>query len=202
MPILHAPKPDVLSLVDVTKNGEEFLIVCDYKGIQTYSRQQLRELISTLQRTLEAITDEELQDYTQREILDYAPSMYLQTHGEGDPLWQEWLLAHPDYGKKEPPAPCIPRKGFVYVVQADTAYKIGCTGNLPHRLKLLAVTSRFPLHLRCLIPSNDIEGTERELHQRFAEKRVRGEWFALLPDDLARIRQEYPTAEHVLLHID
>lgn len=83
--------------------------------------------------------------------------------------------------------------GFVYLIRAVTDnanwYKIGCTSKPAARLKTLSATKLpFELEITCLIPSDCMHDLEQELHQRFAGYRIRGEWFALTPEDVEYIR--------------
>jgi hypothetical protein len=72
--------------------------------------------------------------------------------------------------------------GYVYLM-ADSAglYKIGHSKDPSTRLK--NVTSRAnPVTLICQIASDNAVYLEYELHERFHDERVSGEWFALTPD--------------------
>ena len=86
----------------------------------------------------------------------------------------------------------------VYVLQDCTLtgwYKIGYTGNLTERIRTISRTKLpVPLHLGlvAVIPSDTPGSLERRLHQRFADKRVRGEWFALSPADIDWLLQQTP----------
>lgn len=75
------------------------------------------------------------------------------------------------------PRPSIhaPKQGYIYVIDCDGFIKIGYSTDPRGRLSNLRVSS--PLEITVL---RVIEGTvadERELHNRFAAQRVRGEWF-------------------------
>lgn len=78
--------------------------------------------------------------------------------------------------------------GFIYVfyVEAgiDRFYKIGRAKD-PIQRKAQHQTS-LPLNLMvaCCYFTPSVVGEERFLHSMFAEKRVRGEWFALIDADL------------------
>lgn len=80
-----------------------------------------------------------------------------------------------------------PRKGYVYLLQAiepNHYYKIGRTNNPERRIKELGVKLPYPIELLHLIPTDDMDGLELDLHMQFSHKRVNGEWFALAPDDV------------------
>ena len=72
----------------------------------------------------------------------------------------------------------IPLRCRVYVIEAvgTGLVKIGRTDRCSQdRLKELQATS--PHKLRVLFTMRGDDTTERELHERFAEHRVRGQWF-------------------------
>lgn len=66
----------------------------------------------------------------------------------------------------------------VYFIRADGPglIKIGVAGSVQHRLSTLQTASPVPLTLIAVIPGVG-QPVESELHERFAEDRVRGEWF-------------------------
>lgn len=66
---------------------------------------------------------------------------------------------------------------FIYFIQREDtgAVKIGLSKDPTRRLATLQTGNEFELKLRHLIPGGLPE--ERQLHQRFAPARIRGEWF-------------------------
>lgn len=81
--------------------------------------------------------------------------------------------------------------GYVYLLKHGSRreYKIGKTNNpirregeigveLPQRLE--------PIHV---ITTDDPAGIESYWHRRFAEKRLKGEWFALTPNDVRAFKK-------------
>jgi hypothetical protein len=79
--------------------------------------------------------------------------------------------------------------GYVYLLQSPTkAYKIGRSKNPENRLKTFSVKLPFEVEYIALIKTNDMVGLERQLHQRFADKRVNGEWFELSSEDVQYIQ--------------
>ena len=67
--------------------------------------------------------------------------------------------------------------GYVYFLRGPNEVKIGFSRNLPARLEKLRTGNAFPVFI-CKIISGDRE-TERHFHKRFAEYRLKGEWFDL-----------------------
>ena len=72
--------------------------------------------------------------------------------------------------------------GYVYLVhcKGTTYYKIGIS-KLNYHLRLSGIQSGCPFELEMIyvIHSNDHRNLEKELHDKFKDKRVRGEWFDL-----------------------
>jgi hypothetical protein len=71
--------------------------------------------------------------------------------------------------------------GYVYLIKMDSHYKIGISKNPKRRLKAF---STMPQEVEVILTAkvNDYARIEEELHEKYKEKRVRGEWFEL--DDL------------------
>lgn len=98
--------------------------------------------------------------------------------------------------KAKADAPTIPdefgRAGFLYVVfLSDSAkerfYKIGMASAFTPRFQAHQCASPFKIHVACAYYVADMRAEERALHAVFANKRVRGEWFALSEDDVRTI---------------
>ena len=88
------------------------------------------------------------------------------------------------------PLPAIGRAGYVYVIRGrdDGLYKIGLTVDPVKRLQTFQ-TARPDLSFEHLIRCRDRYAVERRLHEQFARKRRRGEWFALDRGDLEAIKR-------------
>jgi hypothetical protein len=79
--------------------------------------------------------------------------------------------------------------GYVYLIQSSTGYyKIGRTVNPDNRMATFTVKLPFEVEYTCVIQCEDMYGLEKELHARFASKRVNGEWFNLAPEDVEYIK--------------
>lgn len=86
-----------------------------------------------------------------------------------------------------------PKPGFVYVMK-DTirnVHKIGYSKNPEQRERTLQ--SEVP-SIEKIAQYNGSTADEKALHIRFAEKRLRGEWFNLDESDLAQIEQYFNSA--------
>src|SRR5690348_10589576 len=76
--------------------------------------------------------------------------------------------------------------GFVYLIHLAGNYKIGASLNPPRRLRAF---DNLPWDATLLhwFFSEDYFQVERALHRRFGEKKIKSEWFALAPEDVAAI---------------
>ena len=78
-----------------------------------------------------------------------------------------------------------PRFGYVYILKSqDGYYKIGKSVTPEVRIKSLGVVLPFAIEPIHLIKAADYSSAEIMLHKKYAEQRVRGEWFALDRCDL------------------
>lgn len=86
----------------------------------------------------------------------------------------------------------MPCGHYVYIIRdidLTGAYKIGRTRYPSQRMFDFGVKLPFEFAIVRIIPCEDSYALERQLHQHFANKRTRGEWFALDADDIAWIKQ-------------
>ncbi len=79
--------------------------------------------------------------------------------------------------------------GFVYLMKSGKYYKIGrsvCAEKRTYEVRL-----QLPEELKLVhkIKTDDPAGIEAYWHQRFSEKRVRGEWFSLSKQDIKAFRK-------------
>ena len=85
-------------------------------------------------------------------------------------------------------------KGVVYILRADNGLvKIGITINIARRLATLNTQLPYDLVPILFIDCNDCPALEQELHKKFANVRVRGEWFNLSASDIAQLQRDYGT---------
>ena len=81
--------------------------------------------------------------------------------------------------------------GYVYLlagIHDPTLFKIGRTNNPDNRLKTFNVKLPFEVEYICTIKTDDMFKLERELHFKFASKRLNGEWFKLTSEDVEYIK--------------
>lgn len=86
--------------------------------------------------------------------------------------------------------------GFVYLMSGDGYYKIGYSKRIPVRRVQLATKLPFELKLLCAIKSDSATTLERQLHERFANKRLCGEWFRLTESDVGYIKSLKQQKQH------
>ena len=81
------------------------------------------------------------------------------------------------------------RAGFVYLLKSNTGHwKIGRATDPNNRLKTFGIQLPFEVEFEHLIPTDNMAEAEQMLHDHFASKRLRGEWFDLSPEDVAYIK--------------
>src|SRR6185312_10528002 len=85
--------------------------------------------------------------------------------------------------------------GYVYLICAQNAYKVGCTRAPYRRVAEIANQSANGAELIHLSPTDDPEGIEKYWHNRFDEKRIEGinkqsgEWFKLSKDEIKAFKR-------------
>ena len=105
-------------------------------------------------------------------------------YGTSDwPGWEKYI------GKFQPPSPATKETyGYVYLIQSATGHcKIGSSRSVQNRLRQLQCANPEPLTLLHHFPSANAQQSELALHSRFADRRVRNEWFALTEAEIASI---------------
>jgi hypothetical protein len=79
-------------------------------------------------------------------------------------------------------------QGYVYLLYGAGYYKIGQTRNIGSRSRSFETQFPFEVSLAHVIETNKPLALERQLHEKFKDKRVRGEWFELLPEDVQYVK--------------
>jgi hypothetical protein len=80
--------------------------------------------------------------------------------------------------------------GFVYLVKGHPGeYKIGRTNIVDRRLSELGATASIEQELVHEIKTDDPVGVEAYWHRRLQDKRMRGEWFKLIPADVRAFKR-------------
>lgn len=69
----------------------------------------------------------------------------------------------------------------VYVFSAGRSVKIGLSNNIKRRLTVAQTFNPNGIKLELLLATDDAAKLEKELHQHFASRHIRLEWFAVTP---------------------
>jgi hypothetical protein len=77
--------------------------------------------------------------------------------------------------------------GFIYMVACHDHVKIGYATSMRDRLSTMQVGNPYPIRHLNTFKTDDMEGTERRLHDRFWAYRARGEWFKMPSRLIARL---------------
>lgn len=75
--------------------------------------------------------------------------------------------------------------GYVYLAYAGTGhYKIGRSSSPNKRIKIFDTIMPIEVAVIHAFEADDARGAEKELHQRYSDKRGAGEWFSLIAEDV------------------
>lgn len=79
--------------------------------------------------------------------------------------------------------------GHVYLLKHDKAYKIGRSTDITRRYKEIRVQMPYQAEEIHAIKTDDTVGIENYWHNRFKNKRLEGEWFALSAADVRAFKK-------------
>ena len=82
-----------------------------------------------------------------------------------------------------------PIYGYVYLLRSGKAFKIGRSNAVGRRQYELTIQLPERVQLIHEIRTDDPVGIEKYWHERFADKRMNGEWFALGSSDVSAFRR-------------
>ncbi len=84
----------------------------------------------------------------------------------------------------------LDKSGYVYLIYVDAPerfYKIGMSSNFGERFFAHQCSSPYAICIACAFFVPNMRYMERSLHARYADRRVRGEWFSLSIEDVKEI---------------
>lgn len=121
-------------------------------------------------------------------IIDALNEAYGQTNPSEITVAQEQWRHTPALSDEKALPSTSKRGGIVYLLRAANKYKIGCTTKpIERRIAQLRRVIPWPISIVAIIKTDNMIGLEDALHERFADKRESGEWFALNDDDVQYI---------------
>lgn len=163
-------------LIEFEADGNDYIFPCEpFHGEQPLPRSAWIRIVRELQKSIDAFSDTDIEDHIQ--------SIEQKRKERSEAFTTGFMKNY------------RARHGFVYVIQGDNYFKIGCTINPQKRIKTMSVKSPFELKIRLLLPSDNIDKLEKELHDKFHDKRQKGEWFTLTEEDIGIIALLYPTTD-------
>lgn len=138
------------------------------------NHQELHEIIQELCKFYEGFSEEDIARHNQM-ALEREPS-----------LAHTGLADSVDSVKKPTDRPA---SGFIYLIQVKdaTRYKIGLSIHPNKRLTKLSNSSPYEMVIVHTVAVENMTRAERFLHEKYKEKRVRGEWFELNQSEVAEI---------------
>lgn len=144
----------------------------------------VKRLAIACQHIVENETEESYRALAKEVMKFRSPGMYYQCYPEE----LEPKLRYNPSQPKEKRKSVVP--GWVYLAEARDLgrWKIGRTRQPKQRGQSLQRQSPVPLRIVCTIKSSDTTSLESSLHEKFASKRVHGEWFELSHSDIEYIQ--------------
>ena len=84
------------------------------------------------------------------------------------------------------------KPGFVYLLRCGEFYKIGRAKKWVDRVATFQTIYPHDLEVIHVARCDDMKAEEEALHKAYADRRDKGEWFRLTPDDVAAIVSAMP----------
>lgn len=79
--------------------------------------------------------------------------------------------------------------GYVYLLESGGLYKVGRSTRPDKRIAQISPVMPHPVNVICTVYSEEHEVLEAELHERFRDVRLNGEWFNLSSENVDYIKR-------------
>ncbi len=167
--IKHLLGPDIINLHERNDMFGDVIFPTDQGGLFRTS-QESKEIKRKIDNFYNLLSDDDIEEYN-RKVADHEyPRKQIESAAEEE----QWTRK--------------PVKGYVYLLHHDGLYKIGRAKNLSKRLMQISPRMPHEVTLIHFIEADDMIGMESRLHERYADKRMNGEWFALSAADVQEIQ--------------
>lgn len=133
-------------------------LILSRRYLQIPPRADVEDLFASLMRLYDMTTEEEIADHNEAMF-----DRHIDLRTNHALNWRKRVV----------------QKGYVYVLKMGEYYKIGRSKDVTKRLESIGLLMPITPTLIHTIKTDDMEYAERYMHERFAECRVNGEWFAL-----------------------
>lgn len=160
----------VLSLRRVDVDGEALYVLADQGGFIA-NEQELDALFARLKQNAKR----------HRKAIDESNADTARQ--ASDPEYRRSL-------REDGPTARQPRivSGHVYLVECDGRHKIGKAKKVSNRVGHFDTIYPKPVTLVAHARFDDMDGMERHLHAKYADRRIHGEWFDLSPEQVDEVK--------------
>lgn len=132
-------------------------------------------------------------EYQRSSVKAYEHRVFVQ----GDKCDESLKIEFNDFSNRRAPRREYGQSYHVYLIRAENGFvKIGRAANVQRRFN--AINTASPLHLELIASVGDLftNHLEAHLHEKYAAKRVKGEWFNLSGQDVEDIIRLYGFNRH------
>lgn len=151
---------------------------------------EAKQILENLLKSYEKLSDEDIEELSKLNIFKMDPSTYFQYY-KGFPKYAVQKDIN-QFLNNYLKTPCMKRRktnGYVYFLKYGKHIKIGKTINLDKRISTLSIIVPEEIELIHTIKSNDHSKCEKYFHNKYKNKREKGEWFTLNMTDIKEIKQ-------------